>query len=109
VTKFVRKSQINILTLFEKIGILFGTNILTLALRKKNMITEIIVDPKICSGKPVIKGTRIMVKNILGMVAGGYTIDRILSAYPELSLEQVQAALEYAATVIDEEQVLANA
>jgi len=73
------------------------------------MITEIIVDPKICSGKPVIKGTRIMVKNILGMVAGGYTIDRILSAYPELSPEQVQAALEYAATVIDEEQVLANA
>lgn len=73
------------------------------------MTTEIIVDPKICSGKPVIKGTRIMVKNILGMVAGGYTIDRILSVYPELTLEQVQAALEYAATVIDEEQVLANA
>lgn len=73
------------------------------------MTTEIIVDPNICSGKPVIKGTRIMVKNILGMIAGGYTIDRILSAYPELRLEQVQAALEYAAAVIDEEQVLANA
>ena len=37
----------------------------------------IVVDPKICSGKPVIKGTRIMVKNILGMVAGGYAVDRI--------------------------------
>jgi uncharacterized protein (DUF433 family) len=69
----------------------------------------IIVDPKICSGKPVLRGTRIMVKNILGMVAGGYTMDRILDAYPELNKEMVQAALEYAATVIDEEQVIAHA
>jgi uncharacterized protein (DUF433 family) len=69
----------------------------------------IMVDSKICSGKPVIKGTRIMVKNILGMMAGGYTVDRILEAYPELTHEMVQAALEYAAAVIDEEQVIANA
>ena len=64
------------------------------------------VDPKICSGKPVVKGTRIMVKNILGMVAGGYDVDQILDAYPELTREMVQAALEYAAAVIDEEQVM---
>jgi len=69
----------------------------------------IIVDPKICSGKPVIRGTRIMVRNILGMVAGGYTVDRILSAYPELTREMVQAALEFAAAVINEEQVIAHA
>jgi uncharacterized protein (DUF433 family) len=69
----------------------------------------IIVDPKICSGKPVIRGSRIMVKNILGMVAGGYSIDQILNAYPELSREMVQAALEYASIVIDEEQVIARA
>jgi uncharacterized protein (DUF433 family) len=37
-----------------------------------------------------------MVKNILGMFAGGYTTERILEAYPELSREDVQAALEYA-------------
>jgi len=69
----------------------------------------IFVDPAICSGKPVLKGTRIMVKNIIGMVAGGYTVDRILQAYPELTREMVQAALEYAATIIDEEQVIARA
>jgi uncharacterized protein (DUF433 family) len=69
----------------------------------------IIVDPKICSGKPIIRNTRIMVRNILGMVAGGYTVDRILTAYPELTREMVQAALEYAAAVIDEEQVIAHA
>jgi len=69
----------------------------------------IMVDSKICSGKPTIKGTRIMVKNILGMVAGGYTVEKILTSYPELTHEMVESALEYAATVIDEEQVLAHA
>lgn len=69
----------------------------------------ITVDAQICGGKPLIRGTRIMVKNILGMVAGGYTVDRILEAYPELAREMVEAALEYAAAVIDEEQVLAHA
>jgi uncharacterized protein (DUF433 family) len=66
----------------------------------------IVTDPSICAGKPTIKGTRIMVRNILGMMAGGYTVEKILSAYPELTQEMVQAALEYAAAVIDEEQVV---
>jgi len=65
------------------------------------------IDSDVCSGKPVIRGTRIMVKNILGMMAGGYTVGRIIAEYPELDLKQVSAALEYAANVIDEEQVLA--
>ncbi len=50
-----------------------------------------------------------MVRNILGMVAGGYGIDRIVKEYPEITPQMVQAALEYAASVIDEEQVLAHA
>jgi uncharacterized protein (DUF433 family) len=74
-----------------------------------DMNNEIVVDSKVCSGKPVIRGTRIMVKNILGMVAGGYTLRQIVEAYPELTPEQVQAALEYAAEVVDEEQVIAGA
>jgi len=64
------------------------------------------VNPEICGGKPVIRGTRIMVRNILGMVAGGYTVDRILTAYPDLARDDVNAALEYAAKVVDEEQVI---
>lgn len=74
-----------------------------------NMNRHIVIDPKICSGKPVLRGTRIMVKNILGMSAGGYNIDKILDAYPELTKEMVQYALEYAAKVIDEEQFIAHA
>jgi uncharacterized protein (DUF433 family) len=64
------------------------------------------VNSAVCGGKPVIRGTRILVRNILGMVAGGYTIDRILESYPELTREDIVAALEYAAQVLDEEQVV---
>lgn len=67
---------------------------------------QIEVNPAICGGKPVIRGTRIMVRNILGMVAGGYTVERILASYPDLTREDVNAALEYAAQVVDEEQVI---
>lgn len=71
------------------------------------MSDRIVIDPNICSGKPVIRGTRIMVKNILGMIAGGYTVQRTVEAYPELTAEDVSAALEFAAEVIAEEQVYA--
>ena len=66
------------------------------------------VNPAICSGKPVIRGTRIMVRNILGMVAGGYTVDKIVASYPELDREDVVAAIAYAAEVVDEVQVIAH-
>jgi uncharacterized protein (DUF433 family) len=69
-------------------------------------VDRIEVNPEICGGKPVIRGTRIMVRNILGMVAGGYTVDGILAAYPDLTRDDVAAALEYAAQVIDEDQVV---
>lgn len=70
------------------------------------MQDRIIVDPQVCSGKPCIRGTRIMVKNILGMIAGGYTIEKVLEAYPELTREDGVEALEYASQVIDEEKVI---
>ena len=68
----------------------------------------IAVDPNICSGKPCIAGTRIMVKNILGMLAGGSTFDEIIGSYPELTSGHISAALEYAQEVIDEEKVIAR-
>jgi len=66
------------------------------------------INPAICGGKPVIRGTRIMVRNILGMVAGGYTVQRILESYPDLTQPDIEAALEYAARIVDEEQVVAG-
>ena len=71
-------------------------------------MNRIEVNAAICSGKPVIRGTRIMVRNILGMVAGGYTVEKILASYPDLVREDVIAALEYAARVVDEDQVIAR-
>src|SRR5688572_17222586 len=62
---------------------------------------RIVVNPDVCSGKPVIRGTRIMVRNVLGIVAGGGTLANVLESYPELTPEDVSAALEYAADVVD--------
>lgn len=76
---------------------------------KADLDDRIAVDPKVCSGKPCIRGTRILVRNILGMIAGGYTIERVLQAHPELAREDVQAALEYASDVIDEEKLIRRA
>jgi uncharacterized protein (DUF433 family) len=53
------------------------------------------IDHSICGGKPVVRGTRIMIKNILGMIAGGYTINKVVEAYPELTVDVVQRVLEY--------------
>ena len=46
-----------------------------------------------------------MVRNILGMIAGGYSIEKILDSFPELKRPDVTDALAYAAKVIDEDQV----
>lgn len=72
------------------------------------MFERISIVPEICGGKPCIKGTRIMVKNIIGMISGGYTVARIIEEYPELEEEDVREALEYAAYVIDDEKVISR-
>lgn len=72
------------------------------------MFERISVNAEICGGKPCIKGGRIMVKNIIGMISGGYTVSRILEEYPELEEADVIEALEYAAYVVDDEKVLAR-
>lgn len=70
------------------------------------MNKRIIIDPSICHGKPTIKGTRIMVTNILSLLAGGYDLAQILDYYPELKEADVKAAIEYAISAIEEEVVL---
>ena len=46
------------------------------------MNKRIVSDPEVCSGKPVIRGTRILVRSILGKVAGGDSLERVLEQYP---------------------------
>lgn len=63
----------------------------------------------ICHGKPCIKGTRIMVANVLSLLAGGYDVARVLKNYPELTEADVHAALEYAGEVVRDEEILVPA
>ncbi|HLC68802.1 MAG TPA: DUF433 domain-containing protein [Candidatus Bilamarchaeaceae archaeon] len=71
------------------------------------MTEKIVIDPKICHGKPTIRGTRIMVANVLSLFAGGYDIDKILDYYPQLTRDDVRAAIKYAVENVQEEVVLA--
>uniref|UniRef100_UPI0037432C73 DUF433 domain-containing protein n=1 Tax=Echinicola shivajiensis TaxID=1035916 RepID=UPI0037432C73 len=57
----------------------------------------ITIDPNIRFGKPVIKGSRIAVYDVLSWLANGMTYDEILEDFPEIKKEQIQACLAYAA------------
>ena len=61
------------------------------------MNSRIEIDPAVCHGKPVIKGTRVLVCNILGALSANQPIDEILEDYPNVTREDVLAALEFAA------------
>jgi len=67
---------------------------------------QIVINPSVCHGKPTIKGTRIMVANVLGLLAGGYTISQIKEYYPELSLDAIQESIQYAINVLQDEEIL---
>lgn len=67
------------------------------------MSEKIVVDPKIQHGKPIIRGTRVPVARIVGGLAGGMTIEQVCDEYA-VTREDVQAALEFAAQLIDQEQ-----
>ena len=65
------------------------------------------LNPKVCNGKPVIKGTRIPVSVILEQIADGETWDTLLANYPELKKKDIQAALLYARASLDHTEVRA--
>ena len=63
------------------------------------------IDPEICGGKPVIKGTRITVELILELLANGWSYDEILENYPQLKKEDILEAIRYAADILKEERI----
>lgn len=56
---------------------------------------KISISPNICHGKPVIKGTRVLVSNILGALSTGETIEQIIEDYPSITRDDIYAALEF--------------
>lgn len=68
-----------------------------------NLINRIEINPKIMLGKPIIKSTRITVQNILELLGADETYDNILEAYPNLTVEDIRACIQFASRVVADE------
>ncbi len=63
----------------------------------EELLERISVDPQVCGGKPCIRGTRIYIAIVLDSLAEGLTPDEIVNEYPQLTVDDIHAALAYAA------------
>jgi uncharacterized protein (DUF433 family) len=70
-----------------------------------NRLTRITLDPKVMGGKPCIRGMRVTVGTIVGLVASGHPHSEILRLYPYLAEEDIREALAYAAWRVEEFEV----
>ena len=66
-------------------------------------LDRIQINPKVCLGQPVIRGTRITVSVILKMLASGKSVQDVIEAYPELEVDDVQQTMKYAAWVVSDQ------
>ena len=66
------------------------------------MIDRITIDPRICEGRPIIRGMRITVDFVVKLLGDGMNADQIVAAYPELEKEDVYQAAKYAAWLASE-------
>jgi len=66
------------------------------------LLKRVTVDPEVCGGKPCVRGTRIFVATILDGLAEGLTPEQIMDHYPQLTLEDIRAALAYGAMATQE-------
>ena len=71
------------------------------------LIDRIELNPRVCNGRPLIKGTRIPVTVILEQIAEGKSWDTLLAGYPELKKKDIHAALLYARASLDHTEVKA--
>lgn len=69
------------------------------------LLDRIVLNPKVMTGKPVIRGTRIPVETLVRMLSQGISEAEILREYPRLQADDVRAALAYAAHVLGGEQI----
>jgi uncharacterized protein (DUF433 family) len=69
----------------------------------KSYEERIIRDPQICGGEPVFRGTRVTLRTVLASLAAGNTIQEILSGFPSLKPEDIQAAIAFAAASAEED------
>lgn len=67
-------------------------------------IERITVDPAVMGGKPCVRGLRVTVATVLGLLAEGRTHEEVLAAYPYLAAEDIEACLSYAAWRLEERE-----
>ncbi|HRC85945.1 MAG TPA: DUF433 domain-containing protein [Thermoanaerobaculia bacterium] len=72
-------------------------------------LSRITLDPEVMGGKPCIRGLRLTVGTLLGLLAEGHSEEQILKAYPYLEPEDIRAALMYATWRVEEREVLVEA
>lgn len=72
---------------------------------EKELLKRIVINPKIMVGKPVIKGTRITVEVILRKLAQNIDTKEILEDYPRLTKEDIQAAIMYAESLVENTEI----
>ncbi len=72
-------------------------------MKRDDLLERIVIDPKVCHGKPVIRGTRMPVALVVGSLAGGMTFDAVQKEY-DLSMEDIRAALKFAGDLVEQEQ-----
>lgn len=68
---------------------------------KLRLVNRIELNPEVCGGRPVIRGTRITVQTVLSYLSAGDTVEDVLHAHPRLSRDDVLACLEYARRLSD--------
>ncbi len=69
------------------------------------LLRRITSDPEIFGGKPIIRGRRLAVEHVLGMLAAGDTTAKIREGYPWMEPEDIQACLVYARRVVGQERI----
>ena len=66
---------------------------------------RVVADHRIMGGVPCIRGTRIPVSTVVGLLAEGQSVEAVLADYPQLAVDDVRAALSFAAAAVSERQV----
>jgi uncharacterized protein (DUF433 family) len=76
-----------------------------MVMNENELLKRITVNPEIFGGKPIIRGRRLAVEHVLGMLAAGDNVETILEGYPWLEREDILACLAYAHRLVGHERI----
>jgi uncharacterized protein (DUF433 family) len=74
-------------------------------MNENELLDRITVDPGIFGGKPIVRGRRLAVEHVLGMLAAGDSPETLLEGYPWLELDEIRACLAYAYRLVAHERI----